>query len=264
MNEILMKAHELLSSHQRFVIATLTDVAGGAPQELGAKIIVTSNEIFGTIGGGKIEARVIKHARALIEREKIIRFESQSWNLQSDIGMTCGGKVTISFESYGKSQWNIVVFGAGHVSQALNRTLIALDCSITCIDQRAEWTSKLPQSPKLKAINSETPRDLVRTLPSQSFFVVMTQGHGTDLPILEQIFKHHPNAPYIGCMGSEVKAIRLRKDLLELGVSKENTLRLRTPIGLNIGGNTPEEIAISVTAELLGERSAHLNKKEPN
>ncbi|MCM0604612.1 MAG: xanthine dehydrogenase accessory protein XdhC [Xanthomonadaceae bacterium] len=256
MNLILTRAQELNESSQPFVIATLIEVIGGAPQETGAKMIIEkSGAISGTIGGGKLEAKTIKEAQNLLEQTDLKRFSVKTWNLQTDVGMTCGGKVSITFETYGVSNWNIALFGAGHVAQALSRTLINLDCTLTCYDSRSEWVGKFPQSPKLSSHVEANADDSIARLPKNTFFVVMTQGHATDLPVLHSIFKHHPHAPFVGCMGSSVKAIRLKKDLLELGISLEQVNKLETPIGLPIGENTPEEIAISVTAQLLEVRS---------
>lgn len=256
MNPLLEKAHLLSSQGRPFVIATLVEIIGGAPQECGAKMIIEkSNTLHGTIGGGKLEAKTIKEAHSLLESKEIKRFSMKTWNLQSDVGMTCGGKVSITFETYGASNWNIALFGAGHVAQALTRVLVSLDCSVTCIDPRSEWTSQFPKSPKLNVLCISEPQSIVHQLSRDTFYVVMTQGHGTDLPVLTEIFRHRADAPFIGCMGSTVKAIRLRKDLIEAGISQELVEKLKTPIGLPIGSNTPEEIAISVAAQLLEERS---------
>jgi xanthine dehydrogenase accessory factor len=249
-----ISAAELEEQGRAFVVVTMVDCKGHVPQELGAKCIVTVEGLhFGTVGGGKIEARSIQYAIDLLKGEnrdpRVV-----TWNLTKDIGMTCGGEATLVFETHDPKKWPIVVFGAGHVAQALVRTLINLDCHITCVDNRAEWIERLPVSSKITKVLSENAKDVVRTLSPKSFFVVMTQGHGSDVPILDEIFRAYPEAPYIGVMGSDVKAARIRNDLLKLGIDAGLIERLRSPIGLDLGGSKPFEIAISVTAQLLQSR----------
>jgi len=248
------EAAELDARGDAFIVVTMVGCRGHVPQDLGAKCIVTSAGLHsGTVGGGKVEARAIEEAKAILasgETEpKLV-----TWNLTKDIGMTCGGEATFLFETHHRKKWSIAVFGAGHVGQALVRTLLNLDCQVTCLDFRQDWLARLPQSPKLNAVLAEKPEDVVENLSPNTFFVVMTRGHASDVPILEQIFKRYPDAPYIGVMGSDVKAQKIRNDLASRGISKELIERLHSPIGLDLGGNDPYEISISVAAELLKTR----------
>jgi xanthine dehydrogenase accessory factor len=166
--------------------------------------------------------------------------------------MSCGGEVTFLFELYRPLSWKIAVFGAGHVAQALVRILEPLSCQLSCIDPRPEWINRLPVGKKnISSLVNPNPADTVKTFDAQTYFVVMTQGHATDRPILLEIFSHFPNAPYIGVIGSKVKAIKLRAELKESGISAIALKKLHCPMGLLIGGNDPHEIAISVAAQLL-------------
>ena len=176
--------------------------------------------------------------------------------------MTCGGSVTLFFEVFQNDHWPIVVFGAGHVAQALVRTLLPLNAQIQVIDSRLEWLQKLPVAGqnKLQLSHLETPSDAVASLKLNAFVVVMTMGHATDLPILKALADCEKASgdsqifPYIGVIGSEAKAIRLKTELHQQGVSPEFTNRLLCPIGLPLGNNQPAEIAISIAAQLLQER----------
>ena len=114
----------------------------------------TGGLIAGTVGGGKVEAKALGLARDLIEQKAATR--SVEWHLQKDVGMTCGGRVRLYFETFLASDWHIVIFGAGHVAQALIRTLLSLDCRITCVDPRADW---LAQGTKLCRADDARPRD---------------------------------------------------------------------------------------------------------
>ncbi len=243
-----------------FVTITLTASRGHAPQDPGAKALVTAEGlVFGTVGGGKVEARAIREAQALLATPETSQGPvTHTWNLQRDIGMTCGGEVTYLFECHRHHHWRIRIFGAGHVAQALVRALAPLPTSLTCVDPRAEWTSRLPsEQSNLQVVQTDDPAGWVeKNLSSpDEFFVVLTQGHASDVPVLEALFRKFPVPRYIGVIGSETKGLRIRHELRERGVPEESLATLRVPVGLPIGGNHPAEIAISIAAELLQVRA---------
>lgn len=244
----------LIDAQTSFATITLLDIRGSAPQIVGARAIVTADGIeSGTVGGGKIEAAAIQHAQSLLTEDSTTTTDLVTWNLQTDIGMTCGGEVKLFFEAHTSTPWPIVVFGAGHVAQSLVPLLLNLNCQVTCIDSRPQWLAKLPEHAKLKIRCLETPCDAVASQPVNSFFVLMSRGHSTDLPVLAEILKTR-NAPYIGCIGSQQKASVLRRDLAKQKVPDEKIQSFVCPIGLPIGNNTPAEIAFSVVAQLIQKR----------
>lgn len=246
------KILELKESNQSFVMVTQIDARGSSPQDVGAKMLVTASGLFfGTVGGGKVEMAAIKKSQAILESNSPQLPLTIKWNLQTDIGMSCGGEVTFLFEHFPATTWPIVIFGAGHVGQALTRILSKLDCQVTCIDSRKEWVEKLEN---VKAIHHPNPKDVVKDLNPQSYFLCMTMGHAHDVPILHEIAKLAPNCPYVGVIGSEVKGMKIKKELKEMGVSENFIQKLRVPIGLPFGTNHPYEIAISISAELLQVR----------
>ncbi len=233
----------------------MTSGRGHTPQDPGAKAIVDKNGlVFGTIGGGKVEAKAIAYAQDVLASGKAITPQTFTWNLQRDIGMSCGGEGTYLFELYNSKNWEVAVFGAGHVAQALTRTLTNLECKITCVDARQEWIDQLPQLHNLTALCVPNPADFVKTLNTSTYFVVMTQGHAFDVPILYEIFKEFPDAPYVGVIGSHPKALKIKNELKEKGISEELLTRLRCPMGLDLGNNQPFEISISITGELIQVR----------
>lgn len=244
---------KLLDCSQSFVTVTLVDIRGSAPQIVGAKAVVTRSGIEGgTVGGGKIEAAAIDFAQRLLAEGRQ-HAELVTWNLQTDIGMTCGGEVKLFFDVYANAAWPIVIFGAGHIAQSLVRLLLNLDCQITCIDTRQEWLARMPDDNKLKKICVQTPSELVAEQPENAFFVLMSKGHATDLPVLAEILANR-SAPFVGVIGSPQKASVLRRDLRKYAVSSEKIESFHCPIGLPIGNNTPAEIAISIAAQLLQQR----------
>jgi xanthine dehydrogenase accessory factor len=179
-----------------------------------------------------------------------------AWNLQRDVGMTCGGEVKLYFEAYNHRVWRIVVFGAGHVAQALIRCLLEMECQIVCVDPRADWLARLPQSTKLTKVRSDTMSDYVSRLRDDDFVVSMTMGHRTDRPILEEIFRRGRRPAYLGVIGSEAKRKVMIRELTDAGIAAEAASQFRCPIGLPIGQNQPGEIAISIAAELIQFRDS--------
>ncbi len=259
MNEILKKINELIGGQTPFVEILVVDGRGSIPTTVGARALVTSKGIVaGTVGGGKVEARAIDLAKSLLQNGET---QFVTWNLQKDIGMTCGGEMKIFFQVHQTKIWNIAVFGAGHVAQALVPLLCTLDCRIYCVDSRREWLDKIPDHSKLNKVISENPAAFVPDLPRDTFFVCMTQGHAFDLPILQKIFSTR-EAPYVGAIGSLSKSKVLRNDLQKSGVSAE---KLICPIGLPLGDNSPAEIAVSVAAQLIQYREnlPHLLDQPP-
>jgi xanthine dehydrogenase accessory factor len=255
---------QLLADNTPCVAVTMVEATGSVPQTVGAKMLVGLTGLLeGTIGGGKLEKRSMEEAQALLNQPPDaapIRTRLVRWSLDQDIGMTCGGSVTLFFEAFNVSPWTVVLFGAGHVAQSLSRLLVGLDCRILCIDPRPDWLEKLPPSPKLQAIQADPMADRVADLPDHAFVLLMTMGHATDWPILQEILKTR-SFPYLGVIGSQAKAARLRKAVIEAGLPDEAAQRFYCPIGLDLGNNHPQEIAISVVAQLLQERDRWLTKR---
>ena len=245
---------KLLDREASFVSVTLCEVRGSAPQIVGAKAIISIDGIeAGTIGGGKIEAAAIERGKRMLAENDNTSCELVRWNLQTDIGMTCGGDVTLFFEVFARTAWPIVVFGAGHVAQAVVPMLTQLNCQVTCVDSRSDWLAKLPDDAKLRKRCVAIPKSVVAEQPANAFFVLMSKGHATDLPVLSEILSTR-EAPYVGVIGSKQKARVLRRDLLAQEFSEEKIGSFNCPMGLPIGNNTPAEIAISIVAQLIQTR----------
>lgn len=251
------RMHELSEGGEAFVVCTLLSSMGHAPQEPGAKALVTAAGLCeGTVGGGKLENRAIQEARRMLEHpHHPAKPVVHDWDLQKDIGMSCGGRATLLFEVFGANAWNITVFGAGHVSQALCRLLLSLQCRLTCVDTRTDWVERLPTAPHFTRLVVDDMAAFAADVPPGSFCAVMTMGHGTDLPVLKVLLARDDLA-FVGSIGSKVKARTMRADLGRAGLSPERIQRLHSPIGLELGSRRPEEIAISIVAQLLLAREA--------
>lgn len=248
---------ELAAGGGAFASVTLVDTVGSTPSATGSKMLVTAAGLdFGTIGGGRVEAKAIAHAQQILSMPLRSNASSElvEWNLQRDVGMTCGGAVKLFFETYNHCAWQVVIFGAGHVAAAVVHCLLPLECRITCIDPRDEWLARLPQHPRLTTVLADDAAEAAAALPADAFILCMTIGHRTDLPILDAVFRRGDAFPYVGVIGSRAKRKTLERELAAAGASRERVAAMRCPIGLDLGGNLPGEIAISVVAELLQER----------
>lgn len=239
------------------VSVTLVEAIGSTPQDAGSKMLVTAEGLSsGTVGGGKVEFKALEHAQRMLAQKgpDAVANELVEWNLQNDVGMTCGGVVKLYFETYNLCDWQIVVFGAGHVAGALIHSLAQLDCRVTCIDPRQEWLDKIPVRPSLTKLCEPEPRSRVAELQERSFVLCMTMGHGTDRPILEEIFQQGRQFPFLGVIGSKAKRSVLKRELLEAGIAEEVFETIHCPIGLPLGTNQPGEIAVSIAAQLIQQR----------
>lgn len=251
------KLADLSKSGAPFVSVTMVDAVGSTPQDAGTKMLVdTSGLVFGTVGGGRVENQAIQFAQRMLTERDSPTTTLVEWNLQRDVGMTCGGAVKLYFEAFNHRQWRIVIFGAGHVAQALVRCLLEMECQIVCIDPRPDWLAKLPQSAKLAKIQKDCMPEYVAKLSDDDFVLCMTMGHKTDRPVLEAIFRQGRQPVYLGVIGSAAKRKVLVRELREAGIAAETAERFRCPIGLDLGTNQPGEIAVSVAAELIQVRDA--------
>jgi xanthine dehydrogenase accessory factor len=254
--EYYRRISDLIAAHTPFVSVIMVDADGSVPQDIGTKMLVTAAGIeYGTVGGGKVEKKAIEEAQRLLNGSNGRRSTHfVNWSLSRDVGMTCGGQVKLYFETHNHDVWNIVVFGAGHIANALASLLVNLECNATFIDPRAEWLSKLPDSPNITKVLAKDMPGKVAALPADAFVALMTMGHSTDKPILLEIFRQQRKFPYLGVIGSKAKAARLYKDIEEAGLPASLRDQFFCPMGLDIGSNHPQEIAISIVAQLLQVR----------
>ncbi len=239
-----------------FCIVTVADARGSIPQEIGAKAIISRDGlVYGTIGGGRVEARGCERVHDLLAPNSEQHILLERINLHRDVGMTCAGEMTLLYEVFRPDfEWNIVIFGAGHVAQKLCRLLVELECRVTCVDTRSEWLDRLPESGQLerRLVNEFT--DGVDAIMRGAFVVVMTMGHATDIPVLRALWRKKVETNFIGLLGSDSKAAIMRRELREGGLPDEFIGRINCPIGEKFGDNTPPDIAVSVLTQLVRER----------
>jgi xanthine dehydrogenase accessory factor len=234
-------------------LAILVNKTGSAPQRTGAKMVVRSDgSILGTIGGGQLEARVIELGlQAMASRAP----KTVSVELTEEQGYGCGGKVTVYVEPMLPAP-RLFVFGAGHVGRALCFAAKFSGFHVTIIDDRPEFANpeRLPDADDIlvsdfEEVFSNDPLD------GDAYVVIATRGHEHDFQVLKKVLK--TKAGYVGLVGSRKKKEALTKTLEEDGFTEKDIKRVLIPVGLSIGSVTPEEIAISIIAQVIQHRRRH-------
>ena len=261
MENHLRQMQVLLGEGISFVCVTLVDIKGSTPRAQGGRMLVTASGLHsGTIGGGLVEAKALEFSQEFLQQNEIYgQTKFVQWNLNRDIGMSCGGSVKLYFESFNTNPWQIMIFGAGHVAQALIPLLLMLDCSLTCYDTRKEWLDKLPESTKLNKFWVDNLEDNVEQTSEKAFVLIMTHGHRSDFYVVQKFIEHR-NQAFLGVIGSRSKALTLKKELKKEGLEQKQIEKIVCPLGFSLGGNHPQEIAFSITAQLLYERDKLFGK----
>lgn len=251
--EIIAEQHRL---GQACVVATILQVRGSVPGVVGAKAVITASGLrTGTLGGGKVEAKAIGEAMRMLASGEPL--EEITWNLQRDVGMTCGGEMRFLFELVEPyPAWHVVVFGAGHVAQEVVRILSRLACKVDIFDPRHDWLEKLPIGPNICTHHVSDYPEGATGVTKKSFVLCLTKGHSTDRPVLSELFRRFAELPFVGVIGSAAKRAVLLRELREDNIPDEQLATLVCPVGLPIGSNDPAEIAVSIVAQLLERRSS--------
>lgn len=248
------------------VIVTLAMVRGHAPRNGGAKMVVSPGEVFGTIGGGNLEATAIGRAREMLDSgtaEPDLLTITLSDKAITDYGVQCcGGEVTLMLEPV-RVVPSIAVFGIGHVGLELARILARQHVELHLVDSREAMLEPsrlgVGGSPgpladavaRVEVHHAPVPESVLREVPPGTHVLVMTHDHAEDLAIVDQALRTEGVAS-IGLIGSRSKWARFRARLHEAGHDEAALARVTTPIGLpEIPGKQPATIAVSVAAQLL-------------
>jgi xanthine dehydrogenase accessory factor len=254
--ELLQKLAEVKSQPGSTYLATVIKVQGSTPRKVGAKMIISgSGEIWGTIGGGDVERKLVEDVNRSRPRETvIIRYDlTENRDAAKDPDMMCGGIMEFLIEPLTNSD-ELFIVGAGHCGMELSRLAHHVGFAVTVIDNRSEWATreKHPEADQVICTDYATVAELIRFSPD-AYIVIMTHGHEHDEAVLKLCLGHE--AKYLGMIGSRSKAARIRRELAEAGISAERLARVHTPLGLDIGSHTPAEIAVSIVAELIAVRN---------
>jgi xanthine dehydrogenase accessory factor len=250
--------YDLKKNNQPFVVATVVKAEGSVPGKVGFKMIIQSdNEFCGTVGGGAIELEVIQESLERLKssesgtKEYLLSKTSTDKNEKvKTLPMHCSGRVWIFYEVHGLLS-TLYLFGGGHVGNALLYYLRPLNYHTILIDNRPEFANK-EKNPNANEIHLSDYIVYASTFQPKenSFAVIMTHGHNFDYLILQKLFERKLKFKYIGVIASKTKAETLVKDLKKEFGDDLDLSMLHSPVGLDIGGTSASEIALSVAGEM--------------
>jgi len=238
------------------VLATVVQVTGSAPQVPGAKLVVLADgRAAGTVGGGAFERRVLEEARAALDPAADAT-RLLTLNLTRDLGMCCGGEMKVFLERVLGAE-RLVLFGGGHIGKALAEAASRAGFEVTVVDEREEWAAPA-RFPAAREVVCEEPEvalpELV--LDEATFCVVVTHDHRLDQALVKALLRSR--ARFVGLVASRTKRNKFVSRLRAQGLTEDELGRLRAPLGFAIGAITPEEIAVSIVAELVAVRRGAL------
>jgi len=236
-------------------LATIVECKGSSPQKQGAKMLVRDDgSTLGTLGGGCLEADVVQHSLMALKDgdPRTVPFELT----EKDGGLVCGGTLLVYIEPV-LADPRLVILGAGHVGKALAKLARFAGFQVTVADDRPEHANRdnIPDAHEL--VLCEFPEVFSRTSVDRGTYVVIaTRGHNHDLDAVMAALR--TDAGYIGLLGSRRKKGILMNTLRDAGFPQADISRVIIPVGLPIGSVTPEEIAVSIMAQVIQHRREHV------
>lgn len=246
---IFKEATELQEKNIPFAITTITEAKGSTPRTTAKMIVLQNGNIIGTIGGGLVEQYIIDQARSAIQKGFSRTITSSLLPKgKNAVGMECGGVVTVFIEVV-NARPKLLLIGGGHVNLAVSKAAVLLDFDIQIVENRKDFVTeeRFPMARKYyydkdlaKAIN-------LADIKKDTYIIIAT-NHDDTTSIREVI---NSPAAYIGMLGSKRKVSTVVNELISEGFSEEKISAVYSPVGLDIGAETPEEIAFSVLAEVL-------------
>ncbi len=255
-HDLLIKALKAAQNGQKYAFATIIETTKkGTPRKAGAKMVVLQDgTIFGTIGGGRNEKEAQKECLKAIRSAKPVLVSYDLFGKKDQ--SVCGGQMKVFIEPF-VAKKHLVICGAGHISLPLSVTAKMLNYEVTIIDNRKSFANK-KRFPHVDTIIVGDHAEKLAKIPidQNTLIMVMTQGHEYDFACTKAVVKS--DAGYLGVISSRPKRVKLFHQLREMRVPEKFLKRIHIPAGIDIGGQTPEEIAISITAELVAQNNKDL------
>jgi xanthine dehydrogenase accessory factor len=250
MKGLFQKLADIEKREGQAALAIVVRTEGSTPRKAGAKMIVMQDgSTFGTLGGGGLEKKIIEES---LEALKGGKTKLTSFTLEGDLDMMCGGEIEVYIEPINQPE-KLIIFGAGHLTRALAPLMRSMGFRVTVVEDNPD----LSGDDHLADIEEVKPEDMesyAEKLPPESnaYIVILTRGFSKDKAVLEHIIGK--DFRYVGMVGSGKKILTIKEDLISKGIERERLSKLHAPIGLDIGAETPEEIALSIAAEILSVR----------
>jgi xanthine dehydrogenase accessory factor len=254
MRDVLEAALRAEQTGEPAALVTVISTEGSTPQKAGAKMVVFADgRQVGTIGGGCVEAEMAVRARQVISsrRSQLAPYDLTADQAGED-GLVCGGRMQVFIEPI-ESEPVLCLFGAGHVAQPLAHLAKLAGFRVEVADDRVKFANR-ERFPDADLVLAEPFAEAARklTLGRNSYAVVVTRGHKGDADVLEGVLDKPLR--FVGLLGSRAKMIHVCSALEERGIPLETLATVHTPLGLAIGAVTPEEIAVSILAEMIAVR----------
>ncbi len=252
---------KLRSEGKSGALATIVSAKGSTPREVGAKMLILQDGKFlGTVGGGCMEAEVWQEAMKVMaeDKPKTIHLDLTGKNAEEG-GMICGGVMDVYIEPLSPPP-RVTIFGGGHISVFLSKISSMVGFQVMVVDDRPQFANKerFPEADEVVA--EEFPFVFPKLkVNKSSYLVIVTRGHAYDQEVLEWALGQE--VKYIGMIGSRKKIQTVYNALKEKGIRNEQLQQVHAPIGLSIGALTPEEIAVSIVAEMIQVRRQKKGEK---
>lgn len=255
MSEVLKEALKRINKGETIALVTVVEAKGSTPRGVGAKMLVNIDGLIaGTIGGGIVESKVIEEAKKAIKDGQgcFLSYHLTKEEAAKDEGAICGGDMKI-FVDILQPKEEVLIFGAGHIAVYVSKLMKMIGFKVTVIDDREEFANKerFPEADEIIAEDIKKALSHLKITPS-TYIIVVTRGHLKDEEALGSVIRS--NADYIGMIGSRKKNATVFQHLEEQGVSAQELKKVHAPIGIDIGAQTPEEIAVSIIAEIIKVR----------
>jgi xanthine dehydrogenase accessory factor len=252
--EVFSAVVDALERGESAALVTIVATTGSTPQRVGAKMLVFADgRSVGTIGGGCYENDAFWKAREAIasRRPQLVHYELSD-DFAQETGLICGGQMDVYIEPIEPSA-ELYVIGAGHVGFHLARLAHEIGFRVHVIDDREKFANPERFPAAAEIVADDIPAWLDRTaLPAHAYVVIVTRGHTNDLEALRALAQR--DLRYLGLIGSRAKVARIYDELTRTGTAPESLRHVHAPIGLDIGAVTPQEIAVSILAELVAVR----------
>jgi xanthine dehydrogenase accessory factor len=260
--EVFAALVEALERGEASALVTIVAARGSTPQRIGAKMLVFADgRIVGTIGGGCYENDAFWKAREAIDSRKptLVHYELSD-DFAQETGLICGGQMDVYIEPIEPSP-ELYIIGAGHVGFHLARLAHEVGFRVHVIDDREKFANAERFPNAVEVVADEIPGWLERTpLPPHAYAVIVTRGHTNDLQALRALAPRELR--YLGLIGSRAKVARIYEALRETSNVAEHLERVHAPIGLDIGAITPQEIAVSILAELIAVKHGKVSSRD--
>ena len=245
---------ELYEIGKPFAQVIIIRAQGSTPRKTGAKMVITENETFGSLGGGIVEAEIISVAKEALKKGESILYRRTLRDDQKEDGMICGGEMDVYIDIV-KPKARLLIFGGGYVGREVAKLALNLGFNVLLFDDR-DLREDLPDGIKF------VQRDMVEAVDSidfgeEDYVLITTRSHHLDQKILSKVIKF--DVSYIGMVASKRKWRTIRDNLISEGFSEDALSKVMAPIGLEIGAETPEEIAVSILAEIIACRKGVLS-----